>query len=134
MFILCACVYVENTAMASWIKNMICSPICACVHVGKVYWINVSIADRSKEDTKSTLLTYVCMHVCIYVWAFCFLKSTRAFFMIFGDNVSRFGSRQKNVAWFFALCPVCDAFCCLSLPLVAECLSKLNSSLFILLG
>ena len=30
------CVYVENTAMASSTK-MICSPVCECVHVGKVY-------------------------------------------------------------------------------------------------
>ena len=32
---MCVSVYVENTAMASPIK-MICSPVCACVHVGKV--------------------------------------------------------------------------------------------------
>ena len=46
------------------------------------------------------------------MWVFCILKSTRAFFMIFGDNVSRSGSRQKNIACFFALCPVSP---CLSL-------------------
>ena len=32
----CVCVYVKNTAMASSIK-MVCSPVCACVHVEKVY-------------------------------------------------------------------------------------------------
>ena len=48
-------------------KIMICSPLCACVHVRKVYWINVSIVGRSKEDKKWTLLTYMCMRVCIYV-------------------------------------------------------------------
>ena len=54
-------------------------------------------------------------------------------FMNFGDNVSRSGSRQKNVACFFSVCLVCDAFCSLSsLPLVVECPSLLNSSLFIL--
>ena len=46
---MCMCVYIENTAMASSIK-MICSPMCACVHVGKVYRINVSIVGRSKEN------------------------------------------------------------------------------------
>ena len=85
-------------------KKMICSPVCACVHVGKVYRINVSVVGRSKEDKKLTLLTYMC----IYIWRtvsmdFCFLKSTSAFFMIFGDNVSRSGSWQKNVACFFTL-------------------------------
>ena len=48
-------------------KNMICLPVCACVYVRKVYWINVSIVGRSKEDKKLTLLTYMCMHVFIYV-------------------------------------------------------------------
>ena len=108
-------------------KNMICLPVYACVHVGKVYGINVSIVDRSNEDKKLTLLTYMCMRVCIYVrdrkyGRFCFLKSTHAIFMIFGDNVSHSSSWQKNVAGFFALCLVCDAFCCLSSePLVVEC-------------
>ena len=36
---------------------MICSPVCACVHIGKVYWINVSMVGRSKEDKKLTLLS-----------------------------------------------------------------------------
>ena len=43
-------------------------PVFACVHVGKVYRINVSIVGRSKEDKKLTLLTYMCMRVCIYVY------------------------------------------------------------------
>ena len=64
MFILCAFVYVENTAMASSIKR-IYSFVCACVHVGKVYWINVSIVGQSKKDKKLALLTYMCMRVCI---------------------------------------------------------------------
>ena len=63
---MCVCVHVENTAMASPIR-MICSPVCACVHVGKVNRINVSIVGRSKKDKKLTLLTYMCMCVCIYV-------------------------------------------------------------------
>ena len=73
---MCVCVYVENTAMASSIK-MICSPVRACVHVGKVYRINVSIVGRSKKDKKLTLLTYMFMRVCIYLsdrkYGFCFL-------------------------------------------------------------
>ena len=63
---MCVRVYEENTAMASLIK-MICSLVCACVHVGKVYRIIVSIVGRSKEDKKLPLLTYMCMCVCIYV-------------------------------------------------------------------
>ena len=42
-------VFEENTAMASSIKR-ICSPMCACVHIGNIYWINVSIDGRSKKD------------------------------------------------------------------------------------
>ena len=68
------------------------------------------------------------------MWAFCFLKSTRAFFMTFADHLSHSINRQKNVACFFALSLVCVAFCCPSWSLVVECLSLLNSSLFILLG
>ena len=107
-------------------KTMICSPVCACVHVRKVYWINVSIFGRSKKYKNLTLFTYMCMHVCIYecdrkYGPFVLLSPHVRFlywFMFFGDNVSRPGSWQKNVACFFALCPVCDALCCLySLPL-----------------
>ena len=74
----------------------------------------MSIVGRSKGDKKLNLLTYMSIRVCIYVrdHKFCFLKSTRVFFIVFGDNVSRSGSRQKNVACFFTLCPVCP---CLSL-------------------
>ena len=43
---MCVCVYVENTALASWIK--IYFHPCVCVCVSKVYWINVSILVRSK--------------------------------------------------------------------------------------
>ena len=107
-------------------KNMICSSMSACVHVGKVYRINVSIVEQSKKDKKLTLLTYMYMRVCKYLknrkyGPFVFLSPHVRFFYDFGDNMSRFGSRQKNVACFFALCPVCDAFCCQSLPLVVEC-------------
>ena len=63
---MCVCVYVENAVIARSIE-IICSPGCACVHVGKVYWINVFIVGRRKEDKKLTLLTYMCMRVCIYV-------------------------------------------------------------------
>ena len=63
---MCVGVYVENITMARSIK-MICSPECACVHVGKVDRINVSIVGRSKKDRKLTLLTYMCMRMCIYV-------------------------------------------------------------------
>ena len=62
---MCVRVYGENTAMASSIK-MICSPVCACVHVGKVYWINVSIVDRSKKD-KNWLYLHTCVCVCVTV-------------------------------------------------------------------
>ena len=44
-------------------KNLICSPVCVCVcvcvHVGKVYWINVSIVNRIKEEKSLALLTYM---------------------------------------------------------------------------
>ena len=68
----------------------------------------MSIVGRSKEDKKLTLLTYMCMRVCIYVrdrkyGPFVFL-SPHVFFMIFGDNVLCSSSQQKNVACFFALC------------------------------
>ena len=114
MFILCACVRVCVCRKYSYDqlnKNMICSPVCACVHITKVYWINVSIVSRNNEDKILTLLTYICMRVCIYVrgrklWAFCFLKFTHAFFMIFGDYVSRSSSRQKNVACFVVVSSV----------------------------
>ena len=47
-------------------KNMICSSARLCVYMlGKVYWPNISIIGRSKEDKKLTLLTYVRMRVCI---------------------------------------------------------------------
>ena len=59
------CVFVENTAMASWIKIWF---VHLCVHVGKVYWINVSIVGRSKEDKKLALFTYMCVCVCVYVY------------------------------------------------------------------
>ena len=60
---MCVCVYVENTVMASSIK-IICSLVCACVYVGKVYCINVSIVGRSKKDKKLTLLIYMGIYVC----------------------------------------------------------------------
>ena len=63
----CVCVCVESTAMASSIK-MICSPVCASVYVGKVDWINASIAGRNKEEKQLTLFTYMCMRVCVYMW------------------------------------------------------------------
>ena len=65
---MCVCVCVCRKYRYSQLnKNMISSPVCACVHVGKVYRINVSIVGRSKDDKKLTLLTYMCMHVRIYV-------------------------------------------------------------------
>ena len=45
-------------------KKMICSPVCACVHVGNIYQINESIVGRSKEDKELTLLTYMSIYVC----------------------------------------------------------------------
>ena len=112
---MCVYVNVENTAMASSIKKWFVRP-CVCVHVGKVYWNNVSIVGRNKEDKNLTLLTDMSMRVCIYVrdrkyGPFAFLSPHMRFFIIFGDNVSRSGSLQKNIAYFFALCPVCP---CLS--------------------
>ena len=59
-------VCVENTVMASSIK-MICSPVCACLHVGKVYRINESIVGHRKED-KNWLYSHTC--VCVYVYMF----------------------------------------------------------------
>ena len=125
--------YVENKAMTSW-KKMICSPVCACVHVGKVYWINESIIGRSKEDKKLTLLTYKCMRVCVYICVrnrkfgpFVFSSPHMRFFLIFGNNLSRSSSRQKNIACLFALYSVCDAFCCPSLTLVIEIKPESNS-------
>ena len=61
---MCVCVYVVNTAMASSVK-MICSPVCACVHVEEVYRTNVSIVGRSKEDT----IDFTCIHMyaCVYI-------------------------------------------------------------------
>ena len=47
-------------------KNMI-SPVCACVHVGKVYWVNVSVVGPSKED-KNWLYLHTCVCVCVYMW------------------------------------------------------------------
>ena len=103
VYFMCVCMYVENTAMASWIKIWFVHP---CVHVcmlGKVDWVNESLGGRSKEDKKLTLLTYICMHVCIYVKdckyrPFVFLSSTHTFFMIFGDNVSHSMCRIPCVA------------------------------------
>ena len=50
---------------------MICSPVGACVHVGKVYRIKVTIVGRSKKDKTLTLLIYMymrmCVCVCVYV-------------------------------------------------------------------
>ena len=59
---MCMCMYVVNTAIASWIK-MICSPVCACVHVEKVYWTNVSIGGPSEED-KNWLSLHICVCIC----------------------------------------------------------------------
>ena len=61
---MCVCVYVENTAMTSWIKIWFVRS-CVSVHVRKVYWPNVSIVGRSKEGKKLTLLPCMCTHVCI---------------------------------------------------------------------
>ena len=104
---------------------MICSPVCVYM-LGKVYWVNVSIASRSKEDKKLTLLTYMCIRVCIYMIdrkyrLFVFI-SPHVRFLIFGDYVSHPSSQQKKVACFFALSLVLVAFCCPSWPLVVECL------------
>ena len=63
---MCICVYVENTAMVKWIKIWFCSLVCACVHVGKVYWINVSIVGRNKEDKKIDF-TYIDVYACVYI-------------------------------------------------------------------
>ena len=51
----CVC---RKQAMASSIK-MICSPVYACVHVGEVYWTNVSIVGQSKKD-KNCLYLHTC--------------------------------------------------------------------------
>ena len=55
---MCVCVHVKNSAMANSNKLF----VCACVHVGQVYWIN----GQSKKDKKLALLTYMCMRVYVY--------------------------------------------------------------------
>ena len=80
--------------------------MCMCVYVE-----NIVMASSIKM-----ICSPVCVCVCVYMLG----KSIESmwWFMTFGDNVSGSSSWQKNVACFFALCPVCDAFCCLSsLPL-----------------
>ena len=54
---------------------MICLPVCACVDVGKVYWINMCIVGQSKEDKKLTLLTYMwmCVCVCVYIYIYIYI-------------------------------------------------------------
>ena len=88
-------------------KNMICSPVCACVQLGKVYWVYMSIVGRSKEEKKLTLLTYMCMCVNICegpkLCAFVFLSPHVRFLMIFGNDVSHSGSRLNKIACFFDL-------------------------------
>ena len=37
-----------------------------CVHVGKVYWINVSRVGRSKKDKKIDF-TYTHVYACVYI-------------------------------------------------------------------
>ena len=111
------CVYVENTAMASWIK-MIYSPMCACPHVGKVYWINVSIVGRSKKDKKMTLLTCVCM--CVYVCdrKYGFLFSKVHVCSLWSLAMYRIPVVGKWTSHASSLCVLCAAICCLlSLPL-----------------
>ena len=62
---MCVCIYEVNTAMASSIK-MIRSSVCASVHVEKVYWVNVSIVGRSKEDKKIDF-PYIHVYACVYI-------------------------------------------------------------------
>ena len=125
MFILCVCVCVcRKYSCGQLKKNMICLPMCVCVHVGKVYRNKVSIVGQSKADKKIDL-NWINVYVWVYiyegpwVWAFCFLKPTRAFFMIFGDNVLHSSSQQKNVACFFAVS--CVRCLQLSVVLASSC-------------
>ena len=97
-------------------KNMICSPVCACVHVGKVYWINVSIVGRSKEDKKLTLLKYVCMRVCVYVrdskyGPFVFSSPHVRFLWALATtyHVSVVGKRTSHVSSLCVLCAMPSA-------------------------
>ena len=55
---------------------MICSPVCASVHVGKVYWINVSIVGRSKED-KNWLYLHTCVCVCVCVCVYVYVRDCK---------------------------------------------------------
>ena len=61
----------RNTVMASRMKIGLFARVCVCVCVyllvSKVYQINGSIVDRSKEDKNLSLLTYMGMCVCIRV-------------------------------------------------------------------
>ena len=108
-------VYVEDTAIASSIK-MICSPVCVCVYVGKVYLINVSIVGRSKEDKKFTLPTYMCMRVCIYVrdlkyGPFVFLSPHVHFLWSLGttSRVRVVGKRTSHASLLCVLCAMPSA-------------------------
>ena len=137
MFILCVCVYVENTAMASSIKT-ICSPVCACVHVWKVYWINVYIDGRSKKDW---LYLHTCVCVSIYMrvtvsMGLLFFKvQTWVLFRGLWDlattcRVSVVGKRTSLASSFYVLSVMLSIVRRPRFSLVVECLILLNSSLF----
>ena len=127
MFILRACAYVYRKYSNGQLnKNVICSPACACVHVGKVYWINVSRIGQSKVDKKLTLLTYMCMRVCMYVrdlkyGPFVFLSPHVRFLWSLATTcrVKVVGKRTSHASLFCVECAM--LYCCLSsLTLVTE--------------
>ena len=106
------------------LNKHICSPVCACVHVGKVYWINVFIVGRSKEDKKLTLLPYMSMRVCIHVrdrkyGTFVFLSS-HEHFLWYLANTCRVPVVGKRTSHNSSLCVLCVLA---SLCLVVEYLS-----------
>ena len=136
LFNVFVCVYVENTAMASW-KNMVCSPMCACVHFGKVYWVHVFIVGRSKEGKKFTLLTYMCMRVCVCVCVgvcvcvhgrdckdgpFVFL-SQHVRFLWFLATTCRVPVVGKRTSHASSLCVLCAMPSFVRRPLVVKCLT-----------
>ena len=103
-------------------KNGICSPAHACTHVGKVYRITMSIIGRSKEDKKLTLLTYMCMRVCIYVrnlkyGFFVFLNPHVRFLLSLETtcHVPVVGKRKSHASSLYVQCVLA------SLRLVVEC-------------
>ena len=82
------------------------------------------------------------MYTCVWpqVWAFCFFKSTRAILLAVYDlwlqrvAFQLFTKERRIIVRFLSCVWYFQSVVLASLCLVVECLNKLNSSLFILLG